>query len=412
MCLVGDVLYVADTENHLIRKVDLVQQRVETLAGTGEQSRMRFARNDVTFPSGGPLRQTPLNSPWDLFHLNGVLYIAMAGPHQLWSHTLGSEVLEVLAGSGREDILDGPLAEAALAQPSGITSDGEFLYFVDSEGSAVRVASLGKNGTVKTLVGPHDLPRGRSLFEFADIDGTGDAVRLQHPIGLTYHNGQLFVADTYNHKIKLIDIKARTSTSWLGTGQRGRSLDPVELSEPAGLTVAGETLFIADTNNHRILAVDLATRATRELTIPGLQPPAPPQIKAVDESLEIPAQELAALTAKGNSLAVTVDFALPFEFKLNQLAPVTYRLKLVEGAQILADEGLGQKLKADSDGKQARFAIPLNGQPGTATVEVLLSYQYCKDGEGGVCRFANQRWLLPLTIDPAGQEQLLLIATP
>jgi thiol-disulfide isomerase/thioredoxin len=265
MTLIGDTLYVADTENHLIRTIDLNGKQVATLSGTGEQARMRVA--------AGPLAATALNSPWDLAHLDGTLYVCMAGPHQLWKHKLGGPTIEVFAGNGREDIVDGPLLDGSLAQPSGITHDGAALYFVDSEGSAVRKATTGLGGVLTTIAGPHDLERGRALFEFGDIDGVGDEARLQHPLGVVYHEGGLLVADTYNHKLKRVDLAKRSSTTWLGTGERGVGLAPVQLNEPAGLAIARGMLYVADTNNHRLLTVDLATKATRELTIEGLTPP-------------------------------------------------------------------------------------------------------------------------------------------
>ena len=110
--LIGQELYVADTENHMIRVVDLKKKTVRNLAGTGQQARFRAG--------GGGLRQTPLNSPWALCFVKDTLYIAMAGPHQLWSHKLGSSRIGVFAGSGREDITDGSLKQCALAQPSSL----------------------------------------------------------------------------------------------------------------------------------------------------------------------------------------------------------------------------------------------------------------------------------------------------
>ncbi|TXT27929.1 MAG: redoxin [Planctomycetota bacterium] len=138
--LVGDKLYVADTENHLLRVVDLKAKKVTTLAGTGEQAHFRA--------NGGPLRKTALNSPWALSHVDGTLYIAMAGPHQLWSHEIDSDAIGVFAGSGREDILNGPHSESAFAQPSGISSDGKFLYVADSEGSSIRKVPIASKGEV------------------------------------------------------------------------------------------------------------------------------------------------------------------------------------------------------------------------------------------------------------------------
>ncbi|HVG18094.1 MAG TPA: thioredoxin-like domain-containing protein, partial [Blastocatellia bacterium] len=190
MAFDGRVLYVADTENHALRAVDFEGRAVATIAGTGEQ-----ARRLTTV--GGQGRQTPLNSPWDLVLHDGLLYIAMAGPHQLWRMDPKTGGVAPYAGSGREDIIDGPLAEAALAQPSGITTDGRALYFADSEVSAIRSAALDPNGRVETVVG-------EGLFDFGDRDGRGSQVRLQHPLGVVYHEGALYVADTYNNKIKRI----------------------------------------------------------------------------------------------------------------------------------------------------------------------------------------------------------------
>ncbi len=266
MELVGDTLYVADTENHLLRLIDLKNKTVTTLAGTGKQSRTRG--------KGGELLKTALNSPWAISQFQNTLYIAMAGPHQLWKHKIGSQTIEVFAGSGREDIVDGSLASSALAQPSGMTTDQKHLYFVDSEGSAVRKVDFGPPALVSTIAGPRNLPNGRSLFEFADIDGKGDIARFQHPLGIVYHNGKLYVADSYNHKIRIVDLKTGEVTTFLGTGKAGKDLKAaVQFSEPAGLSISRDQLYIADTNNHRIVVVNLKDKSATELKIDGLKAP-------------------------------------------------------------------------------------------------------------------------------------------
>src|SRR5262249_7738177 len=147
----GETLYVADTENHLLRKVDLKNQRVATIAGTGEEARLNWPGIDLNSPRvperfvGSPLK-TALNSPWALV-LNGQdLYIAMAGAHQIWKMPLNEAEIGPYAGNGREDVVDGPLLPrrpyetgfASFAQPSGLASDGTWLYVADSEGSSVR----------------------------------------------------------------------------------------------------------------------------------------------------------------------------------------------------------------------------------------------------------------------------------
>ena len=100
----------------------------------------------------------------------------MAGPHQIWQLDLDKNEVSTFAGSGREARIDGPLRDAGFAQPSGIANDGKKLYVADSESNIIRAIDIA-GGAVKTLVGG-------DLFEFGDVDGKGDDVRLQHPLGL------------------------------------------------------------------------------------------------------------------------------------------------------------------------------------------------------------------------------------
>ena len=402
MSLVENTLYVADTENHLLRAVDLQAKTVRTIAGTGEQSRGRLTVEDGPQPAA----TTPLNSPWALQFLDGTLYICMAGPHQLWSHQPGTDTVQVFAGTGREDILDDSLAGSALAQPSGITTDGTALYLVDSEGSAVRRVTTGAKGEVETVVGPHDLPRARSLFEFGDIDGSAAKARLQHPLEVLFHNGQLFVADTYNHKIKQINLKTRQTTTWLGNGQRGTEVrgDAVQLSEPSGLTIMGDELVIADTNNQRLLATNLKTKATRELVIKGLTPPTPKKSTVEDTT---PVTELPAQTVKaGELVTLHVAFELPAEFKLNQLAPLVVQWKSLGGDAVVHADMLATRQKITAEGLEASLPAALAGA-GTGEYEVTISYSFCRDGTGGVCRFGKVKYKLPLTVSAEGTSETI-----
>jgi DNA-binding beta-propeller fold protein YncE len=259
LALDGATLYVADTENHALRAVDLTAGTVLTVAGTGEQ---RMGPR-----VGGPAIQTALSSPWDLALLDGTLYVAMAGTHQLWSMELGSGFVVPHTGTGREDLVDGPLGEASMNQPSGLATDGMRLYVADSEASAIRVVEPGTGGTIRTIVG-------EGLFEFGDRDGRGPAeVRLQHPVGVTWHDGVVHVADTYNHKIKRLDPVTAECRSWLGRGEPGLEdgdADAIRFSEPSGLAVAAGRLYIADTNNHAVRVADLATGAVTTLQLSGL----------------------------------------------------------------------------------------------------------------------------------------------
>ena len=254
MTLDGDTLIVCDRKNHAPRAVDLKARTVTTIAGTGEQ-------DHGSRVAGGLGLKTGLNSPWDVLLHGKKYYIAMAGHHQIWTYDPATKRAVPYAGSGREDLEDDVFARAAFAQPSGLATDGKNLYVADSEVSAIRAVPFDLDGKTSTLVG-------EGLFEFGDIDGKGPKVRLQHALGVAYKDGKLYVADTYNSKLKLLDPVTRVCETYLGGN------DTKLFSEPAGLSFAGDKLYVADTNNHRIQVVDVTTKQTTTLPLVGVTPPA------------------------------------------------------------------------------------------------------------------------------------------
>lgn len=255
-------LYVADAGNHLIRKIDLQQEQVNTLAGTGIQSQFLF-------PHGGR-SNIELNSPWDLSILDQRLYIAMAGSHQIWVFDLSENTVQTFMGTGAEYCVDGFSDQAAFAQPQGITTDGIRLFVADSETSSIRVLSLGNPPDVKTLCGQG------ALFDFGDRDGIGSEVHLQHCSGLVYAKSYLWIADTYNHKIKQIDPttrKCQTIAGWDTPGLQDGPGTSAQFSEPSGLAYASDRLYVADTNNHIIRCIHLDSLDVTTLLIPQLCAP-------------------------------------------------------------------------------------------------------------------------------------------
>lgn len=262
MTLDGDILYLADRKNHLIRALDLKKQTVKTVAGVGEQDReSRFG--------GGPALKVGLNSPWDLLRHNGKIFIAMAGHHQIWTFEPDKGRVDPFAGNGREDIADGPLTQAEFAQPSGLATDGKYLYVADSEVSAIRAVPIDGKGHVKTIVG-------EGLFDFGDVEGKGKKVRLQHALGVGVRDGKIYVADTYNSKIKVIEPDLNdpdNSVCKTYLGDPAGWLKAKMFNEPAGLSIAGDKMYVADTNNHRIRVVDMNTKEVTTLNLEGVEPP-------------------------------------------------------------------------------------------------------------------------------------------
>ncbi len=379
----GDTLYVADTENHLIRKVDLAAGKVQTIAGTGQQVYDR--RGGAKGTAQG------LNSPWDLALSGDTLYLAMAGPHQIWRMNLKTGVVEAFAGSGREDIIDGSIASAAMAQPSGLCRVDDTLYSADSETSSVRRIDL-KKARVDTLVG-------QGLFVFGDVDGRGAIVRLQHPLGLAWYDGALLVADTYNHKIKRLDPQTREVRTLYGLGKpsaRG-SGGTLGLFEPGGLSVAGDHLYIADTNNHRAVDVNLKTGQWTQIMVEGLAAPA-------HMRRSLPAEPLTAILPTMGTLRLLLSAELPHGAHPNAEAPMFIRV--ASGEQVLTqDTRRTDMLPVSVELAAAELA-------GARSLDVTWALAYCEDGEGGQCIPAQWNWRLAVTHADNAPGELRLTGKP
>lgn len=229
-------LYIADTKNNIIREADLITKTVKTISGTGEMS---YYFGDKKWGEN-----VNPNSPWDVLidkKYPNIMYIANAGNHQILKMNLENYKTERFAGSGKEQLIDGDdFQKVAFNQPSGLTQFENFLYVADAEASAIRQIDLQKK-EVRTLVGT-------GLFDFGDSDGTAQKAVLQHPIGVFYANNKVYIADTYNGKIKVLDLEKKNVKTLIGG-----------LSEPNDILLVGDYLYISDTNNHQILRVNTKT---------------------------------------------------------------------------------------------------------------------------------------------------------
>jgi thiol-disulfide isomerase/thioredoxin len=392
-CLLDGVLYVADTESHALRAVDLAAKSVKTIAGTGEQSH--------DFAASGRALQTALNSPWDVIPFPGtkVLAIAMAGPHQIWRYDISKGTISNWAGSGHENIQDGTLTSARFAQPSGLASDGQHLFVADSEVSGVRSISLGSQHRVGTIVGT-------GLFRFGDIDGKGDAVRLQHCLGLAFGDGKLFIADTYNNKVKVCDPRTRTVKTFVGETKRGSSDVPALFNEPGGLSLAGSTLFVADTNNHEIRAIDVNSKVVRTLDLSSVKPP------TVDKAYMFPNATIYNIPTvqvrPGKELTLEVSLSLPPGYKVSADAPMVY-LAEADRPDVFATELSPTGQRVDSPAREIQLKLPLARQALTGSslqIKFSLSAFVCLPNS--LCTVKNYVWNVPITFSPGGPPQVKL----
>lgn len=242
-----DMLYVADSGNHLIRQINLNTFRVNTIAGNGRQQFGVRGQHQAL--------QVSLNSPWALKVIGNTLYVAMAGDHQIWKMSLLTQRIGPFAGTGYEGITDGTTTQASFAQCSGLAYHNSLLYVADPESSAVRTVNL-NNFRVNTLIG-------HGLFVFGMHNGTADKALLQHNQGLAYLNGKLYIADTFNDAIRTLNLKTNQVTT-LATG----------LSQPGGLAILNKhRLIVADTNHNRVITVNITNGDVTPWPISGLNPP-------------------------------------------------------------------------------------------------------------------------------------------
>ncbi|MEP7215910.1 MAG: hypothetical protein ABI782_06620, partial [Anaerolineaceae bacterium] len=391
----GKTLYVADTRNHAVRKVDLRTNEVTTIAGTGKQL-------DKLPGAASKAKETALASPWDLVQAGDTLFISMAGIHQIWSMNLVEGTITVFAGTSREGIADGDRrTQATLAQPSGITADGRYLYWVDPESSSVRRALLSGSGEVETIVGT-------GLFDYGNEDGRGKSAKLQHAQGVVFAGGNLYVGDTYNHEVRRIDVATFDVTTVAGTGSRGWSDGPGQIAmfdEPSGVGFAGGTIYVADANNHLVRALDIASGKVSTLTLSNLSVAS---ALTPGRALKLTADPQTVAPGAAN-LRVTLN--APAGYHLNSQAPS--RLTLTSSNPAVLE--LGEKsLSWSSDESTVTLPVPVVLKTGTATLTGTASVYYCRSGEEALCFISQLEISLAVTVDAAAAtgEVVLTYALP
>ncbi len=385
MALAGDLLYIADVNNHAIRLADLTERQVSTVAGNGI---MGQSPHQFGIPVNNPLAVS-LRSPWDLeFDDADRLHIAMAGTHQLYIYEPSTGFLYPSVGNGREANLNNvSLANSELAQPSGLYySDQGKLYFADSESSTIRLADF-ENDLVTVISGTTN----NDLFDYGDIDGALGENRLQHALGVEgTSNGDLYIADTYNSRIKLIPAGETATYTAFGLGGLGGYADGdatiAEFDEPGGLSYADGILYVADTNNHAIRTIDLATGIVDTLEFSN------PETLVIDRNtltvlggnnadavaIQLDRQQVA--TGEG---AINLSLALPPDFKINPL--IDSQLTLTSTAGIDQTETI----------TQPHLSAPVTFAEGSGELNAELTLYYCREGEEALCFIDSLTWLIP-----------------
>ena len=347
---VGYDVVVAETVGHRLRGLSLATGELRTLAGDGRQ----WMQGDGT---------DRLSSPWDVAWHDGLVWVAMAGIHQLWTFDPRTGEVAVAAGTTNEGLLDGPLDQAWLAQTSGLVPDGARLWVVDSETSSLRYV---EDGTLHTVIG-------RGLFDFGFTDGPADQALLQHPLGAAVlPDGSVAIADTYNGAVRRYDA----STGEVGTIASG-------LAEPSGLVVDGEQLVVAESAAHRLTRVPLGASA---------------QATGTAHTTQRPVTEVAP-----GELEIVVAFEPPPGQKVDERFGPPSQLLVEATPPALVKDGYGR-------GTDLTRTIVLDATVGDGVLHVAARAASCDEdgGEGAACHMHQQDWGVPVRIVEGGATQLVL----
>jgi len=274
-------LYLAETASHTVRKVDQAGY-ITTIAGTGTQG---FSGD------GGPATAAQLDSPQGLAldTASRGLYIADTHNHRIRRIDLTSGIIVTVAGSAAPgfDGDNGPATSAHLNQPTALAVDSDgALYIADTQNHRIRKITL--DGKITTIAGI-------GTQGFSGDGGPATAAALDSPIGIALDSGKnLYIADTHNNCIRKISSTTGIITTIAGTGALGYSGDSsratnANMALPRGLTVdAAGNVYLADTENHRIRRIDAATGTITSISGDGTQSFSGDQGPALQASLNTP----------------------------------------------------------------------------------------------------------------------------
>lgn len=277
-------LYIADSGNNVVRKVDALTGIITTIAGTGERG---FCGDE------GPAIGACLSFPRSLaFDGDGNLYIADTGNARIRRVDAVTGIITTVAGTGIKGFGGdgGPALKAVLSVPSSVAVDpGGNIYIADSQNSRIRKVERGK-GTMTTV-------NGHPVF-----GNNGSETRLQgsrvlgNPVGIAIDKkGHMYIADSALNQVKKVEIATERTTVVAGNGANdfggdGGPAPQASLASPSAVALDQEgNLYIADSGNNRIRRVDAVTGIITTVAGPSVSDSFGGRGPAIAVALEFPA---------------------------------------------------------------------------------------------------------------------------
>ena len=331
--LAGDYLYVADTDNHTIRKVNKLTGETETIAGSP----------GISGSDDGTGTQARFYYPLGIDTDGSYLYIADTYNHTIRLMDLSTGDVYTIAGkAGTPGYRDGPLSEALFSYPYGLLRMDTNLYVADLGNGMIRKIDFSTQ-MVTTVAGiPGD---------YSSIDGPVDSATFNSPADLTYSGGMLYIVDMDSHTLRSLDIDKGEVSTLAGMApasgyQDGKGRDS-RFNVPGGLTVDGEKLYVADTFNHIIRSIDISTgEVTTLVGIPG--------ISGTTDSTESPA-------LFNSPSSAIIDDTGEIIYIIDRDNHVIRQMNLSTGKVDLLAGSPGEAGTSDGIGGEARFNSPERG---------------------------------------------------
>lgn len=241
---------------------------------------------------------------------------------------------------------------------------------------------------------------GAGLFEFGDRDGPAASARLQHPLGLWLEGRSLYIADTFNGRIRRLALDA---------GQVTTVTPRAPLAQPGGLTGRGGQLVVADTDHHRLVSVDPGTGQLQPLPLPGLTAPKLEGLveRPVLATRSLPVQHLGDATLASATSTLVLEVRLPDGYAFTEGAPQSVAVTL-DGSPA---RRIGET-RIEASGPLLRASTPLEGLPPEGTALQTVTLFYCRSAGASVCLVDRRRLVARLSAVPGGPDRATVRYAP
>ncbi len=369
---VGYDVVVTDSVSHALRGLRLADLTVVTLTEPGPRPELSTPWDARWWAPPGP----PASS--------GRIVVALAGVHRLASFDPRTGELGILAGTGREGLVDGSAERSWFAQPSGlaVSRDGGTLWVADAETSALRRLDHADDGSlqVRTVIG-------EGLFEFGLHDGPATEARLQHPLAVAVlPDDSVAIADTFNGAVRRYDpVTDEVTTLETGLAEPSALVPEQDPSNAAG----GVRLVVAEAAGHRVVRLPLPV---------AVQTPAPTS----QDLAQRPVVDLAP-----GPVGVTVAFTPPPGQHLDDRFGDPTRLDIsVSPPGVLRSgggPGTGLTRAIDLDERISGGRIQ-----GVLRVAVQAAACDVEGGDAAACHLFRRQWEIPFRLVPGTARDLHL----